>query len=167
LRRTDGGHTGLLIEWKYTEECPEGNVKYGHHYLPLLESADGPVDVARCGGAKKLFVDPFYQLARLHLLAQATERERVLDCDRVMVLLLVPDGNLNYRKRIPSADLRRQFSGLGVTEIWVKMLRQPDRFTFASFDGLLSTFSDEAFPALAPVLREVRARYYRGSHHAA
>ena len=167
VKRADGGHTGLLIEWKYTEGDRDEGPKHGNHYVDFLESGDGPVDVARCGGAAALFVDPLYQLARLQLLAHATEREHILGCDRVLVLVLVPAGNRAYRDRVPCTNLQRQFPGLGLAEVWPRVLRRPDRFALTSFDGLMTTFQDDAFPALAPVLREVRARYTRVGRHGA
>jgi len=128
----------------------------------LLEAADAPVDLARCGGATALFVNPLYQLARQQLLAQATERAHVFGCDRVMVVVVVPEGNLGYRGHVPGTGLRRRFPGLSLADVWTKLLRRPDRFALVSFDRLLASFRDEAFPTIAPALQEVRARYFRG-----
>jgi hypothetical protein len=161
LRRADGGRTGLLLEWKYTESYLDEEQKFGSHYLPLLEAADGPIDLTRCGGARALFLDPLYQLARLQLLAQATERAQALGCDRVIVAVIVPDGNLDYRRHIPGADLRQRYAGLSLEKTWSTLLRLPDRFVLTSLDELLSAFRDDAFPGIAPALREIRARYSR------
>lgn len=165
LRRVNGGRTGLLVEWKYTESYPKEKQEYGHHYVPLLEAPDGPVDLDQAGGTTALLVDPFYQLARQHLLAQATERERIFGCDRVMVVVLVPEGNLGYREHVPSATLRRKFPGLSLADVWTKLLRRPDRFALTSFDRLLAVFQDGAFPTIVPSLQEVRARYFRGGYN--
>ncbi|MEO8214848.1 MAG: hypothetical protein ABI560_16725 [Myxococcales bacterium] len=162
LKRADGGHTGLLVEWKYTESYPKDKQEHGHHYVPLLEAADGPVDLAQCGDATVLFVNPLYQLARQQLLAQATERGRVFGCDRVMVVVVVPEGNLGYRGHVPAAALRRRFPGLSLADVWTRLLRRPDRFALISFDRLLANFHDDAFPTIAPALQEMRARYFRG-----
>jgi hypothetical protein len=162
LRRADGGHTGLLVDWKYTESYPKEKQEHGHDYVPLLEAADGPIDLAQCGGATALMVNPLYQLARQQLLAQATERQHAFDCDRVMVVVLVPEGNLGYREHVPGASLRLRFPRLSLGEVWTRILRSPDRFALTSFDRLLAGFQDDAFPAIAPPIREMRARYFRG-----
>lgn len=162
IRRDDGGLTGLIIEWKYTETYPEEKRKFGEPYLPFLEAEDGPIDAGRCGGPRALLVDPLYQLARLQLLAHATERARDLDCDRVIVVVLVPEGNRDYRTQVPGAELRARNPGLPLAEVWAGLLRRPDRFALTSFDDLLSTFHDDEFPAIAATVREVRARYSRG-----
>ena len=160
IARSDGGRTGLLIEWKYTERYPDGRRKPGGaHYAPLLEADDGPIDLSTCGGVEALFVEPLYQLARLQLLAQAMERAPNSGCDRVLVVVIVPEGNLDYRTRVPSSPLRDRFPGVPLAELWPRLLRRPDRFALTSFDSLLASFPSGEFPAIEPALREVRNRY--------
>jgi hypothetical protein len=160
IARSDGGRTGLLIEWKYTERyLDEGGKPGGPRYAPLLKADDGPIDLDTCGGVEALFVEPLYQLARLQLLAQAMERAPNSGCDRVLVVVIVPEGNLDYRTRVPDSPLRDRFPGVPLAELWPRLLRRPDRFALSSFDSLLASFPSGEFPAVEPALREVRKRY--------
>jgi hypothetical protein len=155
LERTDGGRTGILIEWKYTESYFDELRKHGEFYRPLLEAPDSPIDVEPCGGVDGLFIDPLYQLARLQLLAQAMERAGA--ADRMIVLLVVPEGNVDYLGHLPGEALRARYLGLAIDQVWPLLLRQPDRFVRTSFDSLLRSFMGEV-----EGLRDVSARYGRG-----
>lgn len=88
-----------------------------------IEADDGPIDLALCGGVEALFVDPLYQLARLQLLAHAMERAGA--ADRVMVLVVVPECNADYRMRLPGV-LRERYPRAPLRELPAYMRRACD-----------------------------------------
>lgn len=153
LKGQNGATTGVLIEWKYTESYQSARFHFGAPYRPFLEAPDGPIDVSRCGGSEPLFVDPLYQFARFQLLAHQLERTGV--ADRVILLVIAPDGNVDFRKHVP-AVLRASHPGLDLAESWKALLRQPDRFALTSFRSLMASCE-----ARTLAIEQAEARYVR------
>jgi hypothetical protein len=132
FRRKDGHIQLVLGEWKYTEyyarKEPDKNETRHTAYKeafdrwnsvqPLLPDYD------------RFFVEPFYQLMRLTLLAQEmehkrTERDGEMEANIVSVLLIAPNANNEYKYRFTSQTFS-QF-GKTVSEAWTK-LATPERF---------------------------------------
>lgn len=96
--RADGGKTGILVEWKFTES-------YHHHirfrgpggkdrrqvYRARYEAPEAPFLYRP--PIEAYFHEPHYQLLRLVLLADAMVAARELGMDRAVVVDAVPRGN--------------------------------------------------------------------------
>lgn len=99
FRQKDGKVHLVLVEWKYTESYTEATPnRFSERgtdrlkiYEPFLRLPECPVHVEV--PVEELFVDPFYQLMRLQLLAKEMEREREMDADTTSVLVIAPKAN--------------------------------------------------------------------------
>jgi Restriction Endonuclease associating with ARP len=126
--RRGGGRTGILIEWKFTENYPDP-LPYTRRrngrdrrdtYRPHYEGADSPFAVRPDISA--YFHEPHYQLMRQALLGAAMVRAGEFGIDQVVLLHLVPAGNRTLRTTVPEG-----LRGLGVEidEVWQKLLPGP------------------------------------------
>jgi hypothetical protein len=121
----------VLLEWKYTEQYlrpsrdPRKDRIRADRYEAAWSHVDGPVrsDVLA-------FVDildePFYQLVRQQLLAHELEMIRAEGADRVRVVHIAPQANIEYQRSLPRAV--HKSAGETVAAVWASMLRRPDRF---------------------------------------
>ena len=164
--RTTLGTTEIaLIEWKYTEQYSGHELKgelasmqvRHERYRDLFYDPNGPVR-SNLLPYEDLFVEPFYQLLRLQILADQMERVREGRADRVRVLYVAPSRNeelwqsLNRTSQIELASLLVSSSDpLPVLAVWEAHLRRPNRFVYLDSAALLS---DES-----PTGSEFRARY--------
>lgn len=133
LYRTSTGATELaLIEWKYTEKyttirTPNPGYdktrikRYGADY----HDPSGPLR-SELIGIEWMLDEPFYQLMRQQLLAWRLERDRAEGADVVRVLHVLPPGNQAYQQSLVRPEHRRL--GGSVDDVWVKLLRNTDRF---------------------------------------
>ena len=129
-RRPGGGIEVALIEWKYSESYHGRTLAKSRsdrldRYRPLFEAPDGPLRTDVIPYAD-LFVEPFYQLMRHQLLAQAMERSGELGADAVRVLHVAPATNAELQLSL-TRDSHRA-SGATLYTAWHAMLRRPDRF---------------------------------------
>jgi Restriction Endonuclease associating with ARP len=129
-RRPGGGIEVALIEWKYTESYDGRPLAKSRsdrldRYRPLFEDPDGPLRTDVIPYAD-LFVEPFYQLMRQQLLAQAMERSGELDADTVRVLHVAPATNTELQMSL-TRDSHRA-AGATIYAAWRAMLRRADRF---------------------------------------
>lgn len=155
---SDGATELALIEWKYTESYPSGrlspsttsNATRHARYDPLLQAADGPLDLSSMG-LDDLLVEPVYQLMRLVLLADCIERAHEQGVDRVRVLYVSPSANTALRASPCSAGYRAGVGSGSYHDTWPSLLRQSDRMVFMDSRALLG-------PGL-PLDGEYRARY--------
>ena len=159
-----------IIEWKYTEQYAGHELGGGEpkqairraRYQELWAHPDSPLrtDVVPYDD---LFVEPFYQLMRLQLLAWRLENARELGAERVRLVYVAPSANRDLWRSLnrPSHQLT-DGSGddheLGVLDLWRAMLRRPDRFVYLDS----ATFVSGA----APTSREFRSRYGHLAHGA-
>jgi hypothetical protein len=155
----DGAIEMALIEWKYTEtyfdrELPTSGKSYEtrrSRYLPILESADGPIRTDLVG-FDDLLADPIYQLMRLALLAHCIERSHEQGVDRVRVLYVSPSANEALRRSTCTAGYMHATGRRSYHDSWHSVLRQPDRMVFMHSDSLVGPES--------PLDLEFRRRYH-------
>lgn len=153
LHRTHDGIVELvLLEWKYTEsygkrEASPKDVMRERRYGAALRDPAGPVR-ADLLPFEALLDEPFYQLMRQQLLAAALEKRSAHGAERVRVVHVTPAANLEYQGSLSRPEHRAL--GSTVSEVWHKLLRQPDRF--------LSVDSSHFLHADLPA-REYLARY--------
>ena len=135
---TDAGRRAYLMEWKYAEEYqsedkgagPSGETRrqrYSSRYSDkssAFKSDEVPID--------ELLFDPFYQLMRLRLLADRMVADEEFGVTDAKVVVVVPDGNSEYRKRLTSPPLAERFPQHGtVSDVMRATLKDPDA-TFAA-----------------------------------
>ena len=112
---TDTGRRAYLMEWKYVEdyesgedkgEGPEGETRKGRYSDPYSAESSAFSGEVPMG---ELLYEPFYQLMRLRLLADRMVANRELDVTDAKVVVVVPEGNSEYRERITSPPLEKRF----------------------------------------------------------
>jgi hypothetical protein len=130
-RTVDGVVELVLLEWKYTEsyrvrppDPQKDKVRLGRYGAALADPA-GPVrpDVL---AFEHLLDEPFYQLVRQQLLARALETSGAEGATRVRIVHVLPAGNDAYQQSLARPEHRAL--GGSVSEVWQKLLTQPDRF---------------------------------------
>ena len=126
--RADGGRTGILVEWKFTESYDRPVRRYGSggwdraaRYGPPYLAAER--FFARAPAVEAFFHDPHDQLLRQALLAIGMLQARELGMDRAVLLHLVPSGNAALRSTVPPG-----LASLGdsMDSIWEALLPGPD-----------------------------------------
>ena len=133
---TDAGRRAYLMEWKYVDRSgddkgagPEGERRKGRYSDPYSAESSafsGEVPMS------ELLYDPFYQLMRLRLLADRMVANRELDVTDAKVVVVVPEGNFEYRERITSPPLAERFpQHKTVSDVMRATLKDPDA-TFTS-----------------------------------
>ena len=135
---TDAGRRAYLMEWKYVEdyksgkdkgEGPEGETRKGRYSDPYSAESSAFSGEVPMG---ELLYEPFYQLMRLRLLADRMVANRELDITDAKVVVVVPEGNSEYRERITSPPLAERFpQHKTVSDVMRVVLKGPDA-TFAS-----------------------------------
>ena len=138
IAETGAGRRAYLMEWKYVEEYgidadkgagPEGETRrnrYSDLYSATSSAFSGEVPMG------ELLYEPFYQLMRLRLLADRMVANRELDVTDAKVVVVVPEGNSEYRERITSPPLAERFpQHRTVSDVMRATLKEPDA-TFAS-----------------------------------
>ena len=132
---TGTGRRAYLMEWKYVEEYRVGEYKgegrsggtrrrrYGPLYAADSSSFDPRVPI------DEFLYEPFYQIMRLRLLADRMVARRELGVVDAKVVVVVPQDNSAYRKRITSGPLAQRFPQLKTVEDILKAtLRRPGGF---------------------------------------
>ena len=149
LERGDGGRTGVLIEWKFTESYDEAKPfksKRGTDrreiYRARYEAATTPF-IADNPPIDAYFHEPHYQLLRLSLLAEGMREAGEHGVDRMVVLEIAPATNRALMECVP--DALRRF-GSTVDEVWRTLLPGP-RVRFVWQDSA-------AWVTVTPELRE-------------
>jgi hypothetical protein len=140
FRQTDDQIHLVLAEWKYTESYQRAKVNQFSQsgtdrlevYAPLLTHSACPIKIGFPVGS--LFVDPFYQLMRLQLLAREMEQARELDADIVSVLLITPSANRELNSTISCGPLKKGHTC--IQDAW-KSVTAPDRFNSIHTEDLL------------------------------
>ena len=130
VAETNAGRRAYLMEWKYVEEYrteDKGKGRSGEtrrsRYAHLY--AESPSFNGRVPFDAWLF-EPFYQLLRLRLLADRMVRHRELGVSDAKVVVVVPEANLAYRKRITSPWFAREPSNSKVSDIVLAALARPE-----------------------------------------
>jgi hypothetical protein len=133
LFKTSTGATELaLVEWKFTESYLtaldrnfDSDAIRIRRYAADLAAPDGPVRNAVLP-IELLLDEPFYQLMRQQLLANRLEQAGAHSADVVRVLHVLAPQNIGYQDSLVRAEHRAV--GGSVDEVWIKLLRTPDRF---------------------------------------
>lgn len=164
FRSQDGSVQVVLIEWKYCESYSSRSYKIAGRsgknrvdiYRKLLEAQDCPIDTGKLKSLDDLFYEPFYQLMRQQLLANAMEQAMEKGATQVTLLHIAPHHNLDFR-RVTSPNLE----GLGEspTAVWKKLVRPADRFVSVYTEDLFGHFQAETFPELRPWREYIDQRY--------
>lgn len=148
--RGDGGRTGVLIEWKFTEfyDKPVNPVSRRgtdrrNIYRPMYHAAPSPFAIRPPIGA--FFHEPHYQLLRQALLGASMVEAREFDIDRLVHLHLVPSLNTDILRLVPGG---LQTFGSTIDEVWTTLLPGP-AVTYRCLDTL----------PLLGLLPEVAERY--------
>ncbi len=109
VERSDGCHTGVLVEWKFTESyatpIPHTSAKGTDRrkiYRPHYEDASSPF-VAGRPPIDAYFHEPHYQLLRQSLLAHGMVQAGEYGIDRMIILYLAPAANQALRDGVPAA----------------------------------------------------------------
>jgi len=163
FRAIDGARQAVLIEWKYTEAYPSTDLRIAKSgtdrlgiYRRLLDQEGSPILPQIPGGYPALFFEPFYQLMRQQLLAHEMEKAGELGADRVTLLHVSPQHNVDF-SNVTSPALREL--GTSPTEVWPKLLANPDRFASASTEKLFSRLIDTDAAPIRDWWRYISARY--------
>ena len=119
------GHRAYLCEWKYCEEYPSPDDKgrgrsgdtrrarYQHLYRQPGSSFNQTVPL------DDFFFEPFYQIMRLHLLADRMLTNGVapdLPIDEVRVVVVCPAANVDYRTVVKTTPLAHRFPQFDTVE---------------------------------------------------
>ena len=131
VAETPTGRRAYLMEWKYVEEYRTEDkgkgrsgetrrARYAHLY------ADSPSFNGKVPFDVWLF-EPFYQILRLRLLADRMVRDRELGVSEAKVVVVVPEGNSAYRKRVTSPWFEREYPHRTVSDIVRETLVRLDR----------------------------------------
>ena len=138
IAETRSGRRGYLVEWKYTEAYGEndkgrgrkGRTRRGRYEKPYKDSA-----AFRDGVPLGAWLhDPFYQIMRQRLLADRMVTRKELGVSEAKVVLVCPDGNLDYRQSLTSPLLAAMFpEATSVEEVIRAATSDPDlNFGFVS-----------------------------------
>ena len=166
FRRFDGKIQMVLGEWKYTESYnrklpPEGEINRTR--LRIYRDAFERWKNGQSGHPPyySFFVEPFYQLMRLSLLAHEMENARLngegeMNADIVTIVLVVPKANEEYKQSVTSPELAKY--GRDVVEIW-RSIAPPDRFVPIWTENLMSLIGKLAPDDLQPWRDYLMKRY--------
>jgi len=120
----------LVIEWKYLESYGGKSVTRSLSgtdrvaiYRALIEAADSPI---ASGEPRRLFYEPYYQLARQTLLAARAVADPDTPESEWLHVDVIPEPNVALRHRVKSAA--PLLSGNTLEETWRSALKAPERY---------------------------------------
>jgi len=164
------GHRAYLLEWKYCEEYLHPKNKglgrsgdtrrscYQHLFRQPESSFNQKISL------DDFFFDPFYQIMRLHLLADRMVASGVspfLPIDEARVVVVCPTANLDYRNVVRDTPLGQRFPEFDTVEDIVKAtLIDRDSFSVVAPDEIIGQMREKAIgPDLDDWLEYHRVRY--------
>ncbi len=166
FRRFDGKVQMVLGEWKYTESYSRklpAQENISKTQLRIYQKAFDRWQNDHSGlpPYHTFFIEPFYQLMRLTLLAREMENAYLsgdgeMDSDIVSVAIVVPKANEEYRRSITSPELANY--GRDVIAIW-KKIATPERFVPIESEKLLTLINELAPKNLQPWSEYLIKRY--------
>ncbi|MGQ0823774.1 MAG: PGN_0703 family putative restriction endonuclease [Actinomycetota bacterium] len=159
-RTTSGSVEVALVEWKYTERYQGHELSGGEESMRVRHERYRAFYVDPAGPVRDsvlpyedLFVEPFYQLFRLTVLADQMERAHEQGAERVRLLYVAPGRNADLWTSLNRAshhDLAIQLvddsDPRPVETIWSAICTRPDRFVYldsATFVTAGAPTSDE------------------------
>lgn len=170
VARTSTGRRAYLLEWKYSEAYRSPSDKgtetggrtrserYKERFENVRSSFNGtaPFD--------SFMFEPFYQIMRLHLLADSIVQNGVtpeLQVDEASVVVVCPEANMAYRELVSRTPLARRFPGMAtIQEVMRAVLKRPERFAMLSQEQIVAQLrSARLAPELEPWLEYHRHRY--------
>ena len=154
----DGTVEIALIEWKYVETYNARPFRDGSgalatrlsRYEDRFNATDSPFK-GDGDEVEALFVDPVYQLLRLHLLAREMEKASEGDATTVRVVYAAPARNLAIWKAMNEALATSDRTAVSAVAAWQGLLKRPE--TFAYLDTALLVRPD------SPASIEFKERY--------
>ncbi len=148
VARLPSGHRAYLLEWKYCEEYLHPDDKglgrsgdtrrsrYQHLYRQSESSFNQTVPL------DDFLFEPFYQIMRLRLLADrmvASGVSPTLPVDEAKVVVVCPEGNLDYRNVVRATPLGQRFLEHDTVEDVVRAtLVDPASFAVVSQDEIIN-----------------------------
>ena len=142
----DGNLEIALIEWKYVEVY-SGHVLSGgpkalktrlSRYQDLFADSDSPFK-AKEKSVESFFVEPIYQLMRLHLLARAMEKAKEGDAERVRVVYAAPSRNESVWKAIAKILKAEEGDAPRASAAWKALLKDSGAFVHYDTAELVSS----------------------------
>ncbi len=132
VAETRSGRRAYLLEWKYTESYRKNDMGRGQKGQTRRRRYRAPY------AASPAFRDeipleawlhePFYQIMRQRLLADRMVARKELGVSEAKVVLVVPDGNIEYSRSMTSPSLRAAFPDAeSVEELAVAAMNAPLR----------------------------------------
>ena len=170
IGRTAAGNRAYLFEWKYCEEYrhPEdkglgspGQTRR-RRYQDLFDRRDSPFN--NVAPFDEFLFEPFYQIMRLHLLADRMLREHVAPdppiCD-TRVVVVCPQANHEYREVVRTTPLGQRFPTLKTVEDVVRAtLKAPRSFSVVAPEVLFEALrGGNPSPSLTAWTEYHRQRY--------
>jgi hypothetical protein len=178
FRKKNGEIQIVLIEWKYTESyrpkskaTGDSGVRRLDTYRSFCEESkepDCPINLQTIGKndeetIKSLFYEPFYQLFREQLLANAIEKDTNNEARIVSVLHICPKDNLDFLDNVTSPALKERFPNKGVIEIWESLVKDKSRFTSTCPEDLFQNFPADQFN-MTEWANYMNKRYHLSEH---
>jgi len=164
FRRRDGAVQLVLGQWKYTEYyTTKAPSQINQTQLRVYREAFEHWKAGQPGLPRyeAFFVEPFYQLMRLTLLAQQMERacaseQGEMGADIVSVVLVVPEANREYAESFTAPALREY--GNTVPAAWTRIASEK-RLAVIPTESLLETIDRVAPSNLRPWSDYLMLRY--------
>jgi hypothetical protein len=159
-----------VMEWKYVEEylkpAFKGAGKSGEtrrsRYSALYEAPDS--SFAGQVSLDELLYEPYYQLCRLRLLADQMVRSGVtpsLPVAKATVVVVCPEGNLDYRNAVRSLPIARRFSHLSTVEAMIQgTLKDPGGLVLTPQEALLAAARKAPMTTAAQAWADYHAARY-------
>jgi hypothetical protein len=126
---SSGARRLFLFETKYTESYTtgagwKGGGSEGENRRRCYSTKYASPDSCLSGAAPldEVLYEPFYQIVRLGLLADAARADTAMGLSETRVIVVCPDGNTAYRERITSPGLQRRFPDVATVEGVAKRL---------------------------------------------
>jgi len=170
VARTERGNRAFLLEWKYCEEYRRpkdlGQGRSGQtrrrRYRHLYEDPGSAFN--RAAPFSEFLFDPYYQIMRMHLLADRMLAEGVtpdLQVTDARVVVVCPAANQDYRQPVEETPLARRFPQSATIEDVVRAtLRTPKAFSVVAQEDVVAAFRAGPLDAsLEPWLEYHRVRY--------
>lgn len=144
VAETRSGRRGYLLEWKYTEVYGENDMGRGQKGKTRRLRYAKPYDASptfRDGVCLDAWLhEPFYQIMRQRLLADRMVLEKELEVSEAKVVLVVPDGNFDFRQNLTSPSLAARLpEATTVEEVIRAAMNVPDRDFGIVSQSVLST----------------------------
>lgn len=157
FKRHDSKIQIVLGEWKYTESYSNKKPDTNETRRSVYAESFGRWQEKNQGlpNYEHFFVEPFYQLMRMTLLAQEMERAGELGADMVSICLITPAANVDYLNRITSEGLRPY--GNSVHKVWSNLMGE--KFRAIQSESLITAIESVATAKWSNWAKYLSTRY--------